>query len=88
RSNPNIWEPKYQKVPWQETSQKLVWIMHDSGPDARYNAVARLHDNHEIFPAIASYEPEYVECFEANLSNPRAVIIEKATTYYKSEAIG
>ncbi|OQD67777.1 hypothetical protein PENPOL_c003G09102 [Penicillium polonicum] len=45
-------------------------------------------DNHEIFPTIASYEPEYVECFEANLSNPRAVIIEKATTYYKSEAIG
>ncbi|CAI7601983.1 unnamed protein product [Penicillium viridicatum] len=45
-------------------------------------------DNHEIFPAIASYEPEYIECFEANFSNPRAVIIEKATTYYKSVAIG
>ncbi|KAJ5402489.1 uncharacterized protein N7487_008385 [Penicillium crustosum] len=39
-------------------------------------------DNHEIFLTIASYEPEYVERFEANFSNPRAVTVDQATTYY------
>ncbi|CAI7608111.1 unnamed protein product [Penicillium palitans] len=43
-------------------------------------------DNHEISLTIASYEPEYVECFEANFSNARAVIVDQATTYCKPEA--
>ncbi|KAJ5705128.1 hypothetical protein N7536_000817 [Penicillium majusculum] len=43
-------------------------------------------DNHEVFLTNASYEPEYVECFEANFSNPRAVTVDQPTTYYKPQA--
>lgn len=55
----------------------LTWLR-------RYLLVSQ--DNHEIFLTIASYEPEYVECFEANFSNARAVIVDQATTYCKPEA--
>ncbi|KAJ5254666.1 hypothetical protein N7505_011875 [Penicillium chrysogenum] len=61
---------KRPEVMWQETSEMVVWIMHDEKNSRQCPIRRRLlisQDNHEIFLTIACYDTEYVRYLKGEL---------------------